>query len=789
MRVELAAALVLLASALPPGGAAAIEPPTATPDAWQRALLDVSLNGVARERPELVLLGAGDALVPLELLQRLELAKLGGQRRQLEGRVWVSLASLAPDLRFSVDERALALRLDVRPELLGRTVVELSPGRPEGLVRRADRSAFLNYSVQGRSDERLSASLEAGASQGGNLFVSGLSRLATGAWVRGLSSVTRDEPEALRRWTLGDAAVTAGLLGGTVVLAGVGAAREFSLDPYFVRGPLPRTTGLATTPSLVDVYVNGVLVKEQAVAPGAFELSRLPVTTGSGSVRTVVRDAFGRTEELDARYYYSSGLLAPGLSDWAWQAGLLRDRFGESSFGYGQPALLARRRVGLGDATTAGGRVEATPDRVSGGASVTQGTPFGELEAGAAASAAGAARGAAGSVAWSWYSRPLNAGLFLRGQTARYVTLSLSPLDDRPLLQTGAFLGMPLGRGASVSLDASASRQRDLGTARSLTVRADLPVGGGFSLLLSGTAARAAGAPGSLGGLVTVTWALPSRVTGTAAVESSGGTSSASVGAQRSLPAGIGYGYRVQTGTLAGQGLGAGLLQYQGQFGRYELGYDRLGRTGLATTTIAGGLVDMDGRLFAARPVDQGFGLIQVPGVAGVRGFLENQEVGRTDAEGDLLVPNLQPYYGNRLSIRAADVPMSYELGQLSMLLAPPARGGALARFEARRIQAVTGDLRVDRDGAPAAPANGELTVEDGGSTVSSPVTAEGRFWLDRLSPGSHRGRVEWGGGRCAVEVEVPVARGLVAELGMVRCVPERDRVAGRAEPGRLAAP
>lgn len=775
MRAELASTLLLvLASTAPLGGAAADEP--AAERRWQRALLDVSLNGVARERPELVLLGPEDVLVPLELLPRLGLAGLGGRRRQLEDRVWVSLASLAPDLRFTVDERALALRLEARPELLGRTVVDLSGDQPPGLVRRADRSAFLNYSAQGSSDQRLSASLEAGASQGGNLFLSGVSRLATGAWVRGLSSMTRDEPDALRRWTLGDAAVTGGVLGGSVVLAGVGASREFSLDPYFVRGPLPRTTGLATTPSLVDVYVNGVLVKEQPVAPGAFELSHLPVTTGSGSIRTVVRDAFGRTEELDARYYYSSGLLARGLSDWAWQAGLLRDRFGESSFGYGEPALLARHRFGLSDTTTAGGRLEAAPDRVSAGASVTRALPFGELEAAAAASGAGPDRGAAGSLAWSWYSRPLDAGLFVRGQTDRYVTLSLARADDRPLLQTGAFLGMPIGRGTSLSLDASAARQRDLGATRSLTVRADLPVGGGFSLFLSGTAERAAGAPASLGGLVTLTWALPSHVTGTAAVESSGGSSSASVGAQRSLPTGIGYGYRFQAGTLAGQGLDTGRFQYQGQSGRYEVGYDRIGRNGLATATVAGGLVAMDDRVFATRPVDQGFGLVQVPGVAAVRVFLENQEVGRTDARGDVLVPDLQPYYGNRLSIRAADVPMAYELGKLSMLLAPPARGGALARFEVREIQAVTGDLRVDRDGAPAAPANGELTMEDGDSRVTSPVTAEGRFWLDRLSPGRHRGTVEWGGGRCAVELEVPPTRGLVAELGTVRCRPEGEQ-------------
>ncbi len=781
MRAELAAALLLLAVGVPVHADDAAGPPRSEPT-WQRALLDVSLNGVAGKEPELVLLGPGDALVPLELLQRLDLSKLGGRRLQIEGRVWVSLASLAPDLRFEVDERALALRLEARPQLLGRTAVELPGGRPDGIVQRGDRSAFLNYAVLGRSDDRLSTSLEAGAGQGGNLFLTGLSRLPTGEWVRGLSSVTRDEPDALRRWTLGDASVTGGVLGGTAVLAGFGVSREFSLDPYYVRGPMPRTTGLATTPSLVDVYVNGVLVKELPVAPGTFEISRLPVTTGSSNIQTVVRDAFGRTEVLDSRYYYSSGLLARGVSDYSYTVGLLRDDFGQSSFGYGEPAFLGRHRIGLSDTVTVGGRLEAALDRVSGGASLTRGLPVGELEAIVGASGAGPDRGLAGSLAWSWYSRAFNAGVFLRGQSDRYATLSQAAQDDRSVLDAGGFLGVAVGRGASVSLDAEASRMRDLGPSQSLTVRAELPVGAGFAVLLSGTAARYTGASPSLGGTFDLIWNLPSQATGTAAVESSGGTSTAFVGAQRSLPAGVGYGYRVQAGTLGGQGLGTGVFQYQGDHGLYEVDYDRLGGTGLATASVAGGLVAMGGGFFATRPVDQSFGLIQVPGVPGVRGYLENQEIGRTDARGDLLVPNLQAYYGNRLSIRASDLPMEYEVGNLDLLLAPPTRGGAVARFDVRKIQAITGDLRVEREGRSFPPANGELTVEDGEGRVTSPVTEQGQFWLDRLSPGRHRGRVEWGGGRCEVELDVPATRALVAEVGVVRCLPEAPRLSGPAE-------
>ena len=63
----------------------------------------------------------------------------------------------------------------------------------------------------------------------------------------------------------GDAIVSDSSLGGSAILAGLSVSRDYSLDPYFVRGPMPRTQGFALTPSTVDVYVNGVLVRQEQV--------------------------------------------------------------------------------------------------------------------------------------------------------------------------------------------------------------------------------------------------------------------------------------------------------------------------------------------------------------------------------------------------------------------------------------------------------------------------------------------------------------------------------------------
>ena len=96
-------------------------------------------------------------------------------------------------------------------------------------------------------------------------------------------------------------------------MGGVSFFREFSLDPYFVRNPGLNYSGAVATPSTVDVYVNGQLLRRVPVPPGQFELKDLPVPAGVADTRLVLRDAFGREQEIGSQYYFTSGLLKEGL--------------------------------------------------------------------------------------------------------------------------------------------------------------------------------------------------------------------------------------------------------------------------------------------------------------------------------------------------------------------------------------------------------------------------------------------------------------------------------------------
>lgn len=767
--------LLALALVLSPGAASGLPEaiPTATePATAVRADLDLVVNG-ERKGAVLVLLLDGDAWVDPADLTRAGLVRFSGVRRELDGGQRVSLRSLAPPLAFAVDDRALELRLTAGPELFARRILDLrSSPRPPGLVARSDPSAFLDYALEARTAGRPLASFELGSSGGGWLAVSGISSTDSGAWARGLTSLTRDEPGALRRWTVGDTVAYAGPLGGGGLLGGLSVQRDFSLDPYALHAPLPRGTAVATSPSTLELYVNGTLVRRERLAPGTYDLQNLPVTSGAGVVRAVLRDAFGRTQELDSRYYYSSGILLEGQSDYGYHLGLVRDAPGTPGLGYGEPVLVARHRLGLSDRLTLGLRAEGVARRGSGGPGLAVAGAWGELDLDLAASAASGRGGAAGQLAWSYQRRRLSAGVRLVAQSPRYANTALLPGADRPLLAADALLGWGVHRLVTLETGLRLQEWRDTGRAASVTGRASVALGGGASAVLSASFGNQPGGGSGVEVMALLSWALGPRTTADVGTRRAPGTGAqGSIGAQQVLPRGDGFGYRVAGSGGEGQTSSSSALgQAQARFGFYEAEWDQEGRSGAGRARAAGGLVLMDGHLFASRPVDSSFALVQVPDVPGVRVTVENQEVGRTDGHGYLLVPDLLPWQANRIAIRGEDVPLDYDLGALEQLVAPPLRGGAVARFAVHRITAVTGLLSVRGSGGAVRPGNGEIAVEGETGESTSPVTPDGRFWLEGLAPGRHVARVTWGGGTCRAVLAVEPGAEPPIDLGEVAC-------------------
>ncbi|MGD9765288.1 MAG: fimbria/pilus outer membrane usher protein [Candidatus Binatia bacterium] len=743
-----------------------------------RAILPLIVNGVEKGE-RLVIIRDGDVLVRVVDLEQAGIQPIAGRRELIRDEWYVALSSLRPDVSGALDDRALTLRITVDPRLLNTTVIDVLPPRPSGISYDWNPAVFLNYALNWQDLDRPDpfGFAETGVSLGRGFLYSSASRTFDGTLARGLTNVTFDDPDELRRWTFGDTLAASSTLGGGLFLGGFSLWRNFALDPYFIRYPTPGLSGAALTPSTVDVFVNGVFMGRKDVPPGPFEIRDVPATVGSGTTTFVVRDAFGREQAVVSPYYFGSGALAPGLHEYSYNVGFERTGLTSGIGEYGDAVFLGRHRYGLTDWCTIGGRLEASHALASGGPSVTFQTPLGELNFEGASSRDASHWGGAGLASYRYIARRFGVGLFARALSPHYAHLTLEERVDRPRLEVSASIGSQLSTRLSANLIYTAAEWRDRGFVNRLGVLANLRISDRISGFLSVTPQI----PGSAAAPVT---SEPETVvfmginfffngSGTATVfhEQKGARGVTGLEVQKPLPVGTGFGYRArgQVGDDAAERLG-GVLQYQGPWGLYEVGYEHADGGDSARALVAGGITAVGGRVYATRPVNDSFAIIRVPGVEGVRGYVENQEVGRTDSSGDLFVPSLLPYYGNKLRIEDKDLPLDYSVGARERVVAPPVRGGAVVSFPVQRVQAFTGTVAVDTPRGAVIPAFGDLTVTAGDVTVTSPIGKGGEFYLQNLPPGRHRAVIAHGDVGCEFFLNVPDVPEPFVSLGAQRC-------------------
>ncbi|MFC7302399.1 fimbria/pilus outer membrane usher protein [Cognatiluteimonas weifangensis] len=774
MSGALALALGLLLAGQPPAQASP-SPASAAPAAMDTdtLLLDVCVDDVC-DGIAVVLVRGSQVLVDRAALQKAGVPlDAGVATERVDGRDFVAADAIGHGIRIAIDHAQL--RLDIRRPA---TVLPLQRADfhapPPQLDGARDWSAVLDYAANlgSRRDAR-------------NLFVDGAvgrgpwalrsdgQWWSDGGWRRGLTRLEFDQPRTLRRWTFGDQyALSPDPLGGSALLGGVGVARAFDLDPFLITFPQPYLDGVLQAPGTVEVYANGVLVGRQPLQAGPFSLQGLGLSPGRNDVRLLLRDPFGGTRELSSASYYSaSGLLAPGLSEYALRLGRARpspleDRYRDD------PVLAGYWRRGLNPALTVGVRAEADRELRNLGAQAALRLPLGELSASLARSdgPAAADRGGASALDYRYSNRVAGWSLGLRRFDRGYRRLGDTSADD----SLGSLLRQPRGDAfaavgwsptARVSLQLHWSRNRyfDAGDDTRYGLDGSLRLGADTRLFLA--LARNDGD----GGRDTVAQLGLSLALGrdnlNLGSRHDGNGWGYGIDANRSRPSDTGFGYSASLDRQNGTDVAYARGEYQGRHGRYALTVQDADGASQASVLLSGALVAIGGRAFATPPVDNGFALVRVPGLAGVQVRRENLAVGVTDAAGELLVRDLLPYYPNRIGYDEADVPADWDIGPNALTVAVPRRGGAVVPFQARPLRAIAGRLRLPQSGAATVRLHGD------GRDYSTRIGSSARYYLEDVAPGAYVLEVELdNGARARCTLQVPVLAPGVTRLEPVDC-------------------
>lgn len=517
----------------------------------------------------------------------------------------------------------------------------------------------------------------------------------------------RDFPDQALSLSAGDVVTGALSWSRATRIGGVRLSRNFALQPYRVTTPLASFQGAALLPSTVELFVNGLKQSSQTVQPGQFQLSGVPSLGGAGQAQMVVTDITGQSRVVSFDLYGAPQLLGEGLSDWSLDLGRIRRNYGQASFDYSGEIASASGRYGWSPGTTLEAHAEAGSGAVQAGLGGLWllGAQGGLLSASVAAShqntddlvAGSPASGMQASLGYQWNSRSLTVSLNTQRRDAGFRDVASLPGEVTSRGSDSAYLGISAGRG---QLGFSLVRQLYFGAApvRYAGLSWSYPLPGNATLALSLNRNLDDGR----GTSVYLSWTLPLddrlMVSGTA--RSLGDSRSLTLDAVKSPPGDAGgWGWRVQTSQSSGNsGSNTGLqgqVSQLGRLGQWTAGFSQSGgQNGLALSrsvygSASGGLVLMQGQARATRRVDDAFALVSTSGVPDVPVRLENRVVGKTDAQGMLLVPQLNAWQINRLSIDTLNLPADMRIGRPTLDAVPEGRSGMLAGFGLRRILAV----------------------------------------------------------------------------------------------------
>jgi outer membrane usher protein len=569
--------------------------------------------------------------------------------------------------------------------------------------------------------------------------------------VRTETNWTIDDAEKMRSLRLGDSVSQGGIGGRPVRFAGIQLARNFAVQPGFVTLPLPSIRGSAQLPSTADVYVNDVLVRTSDLPPGPFDITDVPIVTGSGDVRLIVRDMLGRQQLVSQPYYSSLSQLRAGLDDYSYEAGFLRRSFGTRSNDYGSLFVSGTHRYGFTNWLTAEAHLEASPDvqgaSMAGSVVIPQ---VGHLEGSVAVSNSTLGTGASATLTFERRTHGLSLGAHAEVANADYTTLGAPPDRRPPSLILQAFAGMSF-RGGSFGLSyllRNGRTEPDVGFA---SANLSLRLGRVGSLNLAGRTSISG--PADKQGEVILIVPLGARTTSAVGATFDGGFASINALLQRSPPVGDGIGYRFNAASGRFQQV-QGQVTLKTDFGDYDALLTWTdGRTGLRLST-SGSVGIVGGKTFASRHVDQSFAEIRVGDYPNVRVYADNQLIGRTGSGGTLIIPNLRPYDRNKIRIEANDLPLDAELAGEEQSVRPGARQGVVVDFHAKPSRSALARVQL-KDGRPL-PAGSSVRLE--GRTDEFISAPGGEVYITGLAKKKEIALATWANGSCEFEVSLSSA-------------------------------
>ncbi len=729
----------------------------------------VQANGVPRGEFLMRRLADGDFWMPAKDLERLKVAPLPQALRQSAGERFYSLRALgARELLF--DEATLTLALNFDAASLAGTRIDLAPRPAAAPSTTANSSLILSYRLAARAGTgtATTASLEHDL----NVRVAGIllrqaGRIDSAAfgrkYLRQATQLLRDDFRTATRTVVGDVVSSAGNFGTAITGAGIVYRKLYDLRPDVVTQPLATLRASTTLPALVEVSVDGSTIHRANVGPGPITVDNLLLYGGARNVRVTITDAAGRREVIEQPFFFTDAVLAPGLHDFSYFAGKRSDLDATGQWRYREPAWQAWHRYGATDAVTVSAGGEGSSAFANAGAGIALridrvGVVAGDVLASHDRATGTSARGMSGRYT---YVSPRGALVIgRRWFDPGYRSFLTSPLLPFLRRQDQVAFSTRLGRasvGAEWSRTEDALEKRTTATVRlSTTIAGRTTLSGELqSILVNGKRDWVAYA--------FLRTELDRQRWAGATVRAGPDARGIDLETGKQLQSGEGLGYRLglSGSQLGGETTGTAIGSANWNLRPFSLEFSGAsalrGNSQHGELAIAGALAAVEGSWGLTRQVNDSFVLARL-GIpqAGVEILLNNQVQGKTDANGELLIPQVGAFGRQDVTLNERQLGMEYTYRETVQRVVPAYRSGTVVEFGARKLRAVAGMAWLRGGPAPVPLVNASWTLSSPTAKLTIETGRTGDFYLEDVQPGAYTGTVTVDGREYSCRVTVP---------------------------------
>jgi outer membrane usher protein len=672
---------------------------------------------------------------------------------EIERERYAALSSLS-GISVIFNEKKISLAVTVPTGLLQKTIMDLSSTRTstQGVYFPKENSAFLNYAVNYLNNNPYGFQSYTAAEKLGvrseNIFFLTDSQYSktesTSNFVRLMSSITYERTNDLQWIKLGDMFAASGDLGSTINIGGFGISTAYQMDPSLIRQPTLNLSGAAALPSQVDIYVDGVLTSRKQLQPGQFELNNINYYGGKRNVELVIKDAFGGEQRFSYPMYFTNSLLKQGLHEYSYNIGLLRERYGIQSNSYGKPAFSVFHRYGATDSLSIGAGVEGTDNIYNGSIQSSYLIPqSGVVTLGLAGSKNSSGAGWSGLFSHSYQYGRFGSSLLLTKYSPGYATIGGDLLSEK--LNYIASLGASYTTATRGAFSFGYSKQNTYNRENRNITSATYSYNLTKSLRLGITtqAIRPDKAEADRQISITLNYYSAKGMQASTQNQSTKDGITSTVQFSKNQPIGEGFGYNAVAIRNYGDSSGttdsfSPSVQYNGRYGTYALDSYFQKNNNMHTKThnlnIAGAVVYAGGFLGLTRPVSDSFSFVMVDKLAGVPVNVNNEEIGKTDASGRLIIPTMHSYNINQITLTPNNIPLNYSISSVNTKVLPQLWSGSCVEFDVAKVQAVTGMIILKQQGKIIPLEFNEITMIVNAKEFKFPTGRGGEFYFDTVN-------------------------------------------------------